>query len=196
MAQKKLKPQHQIIVEEVAKGKTQREAYLKAYPQASVKTADVNASKLLSSAKFSEALQNRINRALSHHQVTPEEVIGSAVFNMRASMDDLIDEEGFFDLTKARETGAIDLIKEIEFVQTVDLETNEKIVKHKVKFESPAAARKEVANYIEVEKAPKPPDNNADIARRLLEKALENGAPRDEAVKYIVSLGYSENAFG
>jgi len=156
----------------------------------------VNASKLLSSAKFSEALQNRINRALSHHQVTPEEVIGSAVFNMRASMDDLIDEEGFFDLTKARETGAIDLIKEIEFVQTVDLETNEKIVKHKVKFESPAAARKEVANYIEVEKAPKPPDNNADIARRLLEKALENGAPRDEAVKYIVSLGYSENAFG
>jgi hypothetical protein len=175
-AKKKLKPQHQIVVNEIAKGKTQTEAYQKAYPNVTPEVARVNASRLLTNANISEAVQNRINRALKHSQVTPEEVIGHAAFNMRTSFDDLIDENGFFDLKKSRETGAIDVIKEMEIVETIDLETKAKTVKHKVKIDSPAAARKEVANYIGLEKAPvQSPQSltDEDLARELFRRLIE-----------------------
>lgn len=182
----KLKPQHQIVVNEIAKGANQTEAYQKAYPSAAPDTARVNASRLLTNANISDALQKRINRALNHHQVTPEEVLGSAVFNMRTSMDDLMDEDGFFDLTKARETGAVDLIKEIEFVEIVDLETKEKTVKHKVKFESPAAARKEVANYIGLEnfENPKAPISDEEMFVVLFNRIITKGELTAEEIVF------------
>jgi len=104
------------------------------------------------SPAISKAVQKRRARAAAHHQVTAEEVLGHAVFNMRGSIDDLIDSEGRFDLKKARRTGAIDLIKEFEVTETIDPVTKETTVRHKLKLESPAAARKEVANYIGLER--------------------------------------------
>jgi hypothetical protein len=188
MGKNKLKPQHQIVVNEVAKGKTQTEAYQIAYPDASYGTAKVNASKLLTKANLSEAVQKRINRALSHNNVTPEEVIGSAAFNMRSSMNDLIDEEGYFDLQKARETGAIDLVKEMEIIESIDLETNKKSVRHKVKYESPASARKEIAGYIGLEKAPQQPINlftDEEIARELINRMVSKGFERKEVIEAV-----------
>lgn len=167
---KKLKPQHQIVVNEIAKGKTQTEAYQTAYPNTEYFVAAAAATRLLKNVKISDAIQERINRAISHNNVTPEEVIGSAAFNMRSSMDDLIDEKGYFDLKKARQTGAIDLIKEMEITESVDLETMTKSVKHKIKYESSAAARKELANYLKIENAPK--QNLSDITDDQLAREL------------------------
>lgn len=184
---KVLKPQHQIVVNEIVSGANQTEAYQKAYPHVDDATARANASRLLTNANISAEIERRKQRAIAHSQVTAEEVLGSAVFNMRASMNDLMDEEGYFDLKKARETGAVDLIKEMEVIESVDLETMKKTVRHKVKFESPAAARKEVANYIGLEKFENKP-TNAQIAHNYLDRALAKGAPTDEAIAYICSL--------
>jgi len=59
---------------------------------------------------ITQAVQKRIARARAFYHVEPEEIIGSTVFQMRSSMDDVLDVNGSFSITKARETGAIDLL--------------------------------------------------------------------------------------
>lgn len=146
--------QVETFIEEMANPSTKSatEAAIKAGSPA--KSARVTASRWLTNANISAEIQERVNQSLAHAQVTREEVLGNAAKQMRSSMDDLIDEQGFFDLTKARETGAIDLVKKMEIIESLDVETNTKTVRHKVEFESPSAARKELGNYLGMEKAP------------------------------------------
>ncbi len=148
----KLKPQHQIFVAEIAKGETQRAAYLTAYPNvSSLEVADVNASRLLRNAKVSEAVQRRISRALNNSQVTVEEVVGSSVRQMRSSIDDVLDDEGSFSIEKARETGAIDFVK--GHSETTVYRKNGDIVKTvNVDLLSNESGRREVAGYMELAK--------------------------------------------
>lgn len=155
-------------------------------------TASVDVYRALENPRISAAIQNRINRALKHHQVTPEEVLGSTVFQMRSSMDDLMDEDGFFDLQKARETGAIDLIKEIEFDETIDLETGVRKVRHKVKFDSASAARKEVANYIGLENFSN--DSSQTEAYKFYQWLMDQGLADDEAKARAQEFYYAERA--
>ncbi len=145
----KLKPQHKIVIEEIAKGKSQTDAYLTAYPNVkSRKVAQVNASQLLSKPIILQAVQNRIQRAFKHARVKPEELVGAAAFQMRSSIDDVIDESGVPDLQKARETGAIDLIKEIETRVHVDSHTGDKEYTYKIKMMTSEDGRKEVTNLM------------------------------------------------
>lgn len=164
-AKKSLTLKEQKFVEAMANPKTKSatEAAIKA--GYSSRTARVQASQNLTKLNISEAIQKRRERAIRHYHVTPEELIGSAVFQMRSSMNDLIDEEGYFDLEKARETGAIDLVKEMEVITNVDLQTMNKTVRHKIKFESPAAARKELADYLGIKQLPR--INDADLTKLI-----------------------------
>lgn len=153
----KLKPQHQIVVEELAKGKSQTDAYLVAYPQVkSRKVAQVNAARLLSNAIISEAVQNRIRLALANTNVTPEEIVGSAARQMRSSIDDTLNEQGSFDIKKARETGAIDFLKKHKETirSTFNPQTGEtqtiKIVE--IEMLTNESGRKEVAGYMTLTK--------------------------------------------
>ena len=75
------------------------------------KNARITASKWLTKSNILTALEERKRRAAAHSKVTPEEVLGSAAFQMRSSMDDLLGDDGSFSIVKARETGAVDLIK-------------------------------------------------------------------------------------
>jgi phage terminase small subunit len=186
---KKLTPRREKLVRELADPNVKSVAEAARNAGFAPSSAYTTVYNIINDPFISEAVEKRRKRALAHYKVTPEEVIGSAVFQMRSSMDDLMDEEGYFDLQKARETGAVDLIKEIEFDQKIDLETGEKSIRHKVKFDAPSAARKEVANYIGLEKSPQVPIKSftdLDLAKELMQRLIEKrGWTEEEAIEGI-----------
>lgn len=147
----KLKPQHQKFVEEIAKGKNQTQAYMIAYPNASYGTARMAATNLIAKPNISDAAQKRIEKALANSGVTLEEVVGSAARQMRYSMDDVLDENGDFDIEKARENGAIDFLKKKKTTIITDKFGNTtKTVD--VEFLTNETGRKELANYLGLER--------------------------------------------
>lgn len=98
-----------------------------------------------------EAIEERRRRALIHARVSPEEVLGNAVFNMRSSIGDVLDENGGFDIEKARRTGAIDVLKKLK--ETTRTMPNGDVIKTiEIEMESRAAVRKEIAEYLEKSK--------------------------------------------
>lgn len=135
----------------------------------SVREAALNAGYSLSYARshitdttsnlsFQDAIEARIKRSLKNSRVTPEEIIGSAAFQMRSSVADVIDENGEFDIDKARENGVIDLVKELDVIRR-DVKDDkgrviETITAHKVKMMTSETARKELAGYVGLNNAP------------------------------------------
>lgn len=167
---KKLKPQHQKFVEELAKGKSQTDAYKKAYPTVkSRKVAQAASSRLLSNVIISEAAQHRINLALANAKTTPEEVLGSAVRQMRSSIRDVLDDNGSFSLEKADEMGAIDLVKKHKETIKIDMQGNTtKTIE--IEMLTNQDGRKEVASYLGLDHFANSGKQNADITlmRELL----------------------------
>ena len=154
----------------------------------SPKTARVIASQNLTKLNIYQPILERKKRALAHYEVTREEVIGSAVFQMRSSIADVIDKNGVLDLEKAFENGAIDLVKEMEVDVNVDSHTGDKEYTYKIKMLTNQDGRKEVANYIKVENLPNTPEALTDeqLARELLRRMVENyGWTKEKTVKLI-----------
>lgn len=186
-----LTPKRKRLVEEMAKAPTESLSKLARKAGFSESSARVDVYRLVKTPAFTAALRKRQARALAHHEVTPEEVIGSAAFNMRTSIDDVLDKEGRFDVKKARRTGAIDVIKKIEIIEDVDIESGIKTIKTKVELESPAAARKELANYIGVERFG---DNSGQIletfkriCNRIVEEAVLQKVSEREMAEFFLS---------
>lgn len=73
-----------------------------------------------------------------------------------------MNEKGEFDLEKARETGAVDLLKKVEIKEQIDFITKNKEITYKIEMLSNQDARKEVADYLGMKQAPR--TNDADIA--------------------------------
>lgn len=183
----KLTLRQKRLVEEMSDPKTKsvRQAALKAGYAKS--TASVDVYKILEKPSVSEAIQQRIDRALKHHKVTPEEIIGSAVFQMRASLDDVINARGEPDLDKARANGAIDLIKELETKVSVDKDTGDKEYTYKIKMLTNQDGRKEVAAYAGVDETLQPqhsPETEAhSLYVYLLEKFVRDGMEKAERTR-------------
>lgn len=153
------------------KTKNQTQAAIKA--GCPPKNARITAAKWLTKANILEAITKRKQRALAHSCITPEEVLGSAVFQMRSSMNDVLDENGSFDIEKARATGAVDLLKRHKETIKTDAEGN---ITRTIEVEllTNQDARKEVANYIGVERlSPDKPQTLEDKARELYRRAVE-----------------------
>lgn len=89
-------------------------------------------------------IQERKRLAAQFHNVTPEDVIGATVMRAFASIDDAFDDDGNFDIQKARESGAIHLIKKLEKTR----------FGFKVEFYDAAAAQDKLGNYLGLERAP------------------------------------------
>jgi len=189
IAKKQLPKAQQQFVENMANPlvKNQTEAYMKAY-QCSYDTARANAPRLLAKACISEAIQRRKKRALAHALVTPEEVLGSAAFQMRSSMADVLDNNGSFDLNKAIETGAVDLLKKHkETIRTINNKDGSTEVVKTVEVEmlTNQDGRKEVANYIGLERfAPKPQSQ----VERYVSTARKVAEQNDVTIEEVFSL--------
>ena len=173
--------------------KTQTEAYQLAYPNVAYETAMVNSSKLLRNAKISDAIEQRKKRAILHAGVTPEEVLGGAAFQMRASIDDVIADDGSFSLEKARTTGAIDLVKKLkETTKTItDKHGNSETIKTvEVEMLTNQDGRKEVANYIGLEKFAPRENNNLEFYCDII---IEMAKKYQQAIDYALQLALSTN---
>ena len=168
--------------------KSQTEAAVKA--GCPPKNARITASKWLTKANIRTAIQERKQRALDHAQVTPEEVLGSAVFQMRSSIDDVLDDEGSFDIRRARETGAVDLLKKHKetvrttYKQDGDIETIKTV---EVELLTNQDARKEVASYLGLEKfAPEKPSRVEHYVTITRQVAENQGLDIEEVFKFLV----------
>lgn len=193
--EKKLPKAQQQFVENMADPsiKNQTEAYQKAY-KSSNDTARANAPRLLANASISDAIKERKRQALAHSKVTPEEILGSAVFQMRSSIDDLLDDDGSLSLEKARQTGAIHLIKKLKKTtkKLLDSKGNitETISTIEVEMLTNQDGRREVAKYMEVELlAPKPeliyddPRYSRELLKRLIH---DHGWDPEQAISGIL----------
>lgn len=184
MTKKKLTIQQERFVEAMAhpRTKSQTEAAIKA--GYSPKTAKEMASENLTKPHILDAIYERKQRARAIARITPEEVLGRAVQNMRVSLDDVLNEHGAFDIDKARETGAIDDIKKIKTTARIERETGDCIIRTEIELYSSADARKEVAKYIGLDKEPITPKtfaNEEEQARRFFELLVENGMLAERA---------------
>lgn len=176
MKGKQLTIKQKRFVDAMANPKTanQTEAAIKA--GCPPKNARITASRWLTNANISTAIEQRKRRALAHTGITPEEVLGRAAQNMRVSIDDLLNESGAFDLEKARETGAIDDVKKYKSFARIDAETGDCIIKTEIEMYSSAEARKEVARYIGLDRnpiAPKKIYSDKEKARELFRRLVE-----------------------
>lgn len=113
--------------------------------------------------KLKLLIEKRKKLAVEFANVTPEMIIGATAMRAFASIDDAFDEEGNFDIQKARETGAIHLIKKLEKTQ------------HgwKVEFYDAASAQDKLGNYLGMEIAPKENSDEASIMSGVKAIALQ-----------------------
>lgn len=166
--------------------KTQTEAAVRAGYSPS--TARIIASQKLTKLNISEAIERRKEKAIAHARVTPEEVLGSAVFQMRSSIDDVLDEGGQFDLEKARATGAIDLVRKYRTLTRIEPNTGSREILTEVELYSPADARREVASYIKIDKKTLPvPLTDAERAQDLFNHLMSKGKWTAEEVNPVVA---------
>ncbi|MBS1796791.1 MAG: terminase small subunit [Acidobacteria bacterium] len=162
--------------------KNQTEAAIKAgCPPAS---ARVTASKWLTKYNIRDAIDARRKRALEQQYVTRQEVLGSAVFQMRSSIDDVLDDYGLPSIEKARQTGAIDLIRKIETKVSLDAETGNREITYKIEMLTSQDARKEVARYLRIESHHWPERTAEQRAFDLAIEMLQHNLP----IKLIIDV--------
>ena len=120
---------HQRFVEEYLQNSNATEAYQTVYPGVNRTTAASNGWRLLRNARVAEAIQARLNQSA----MPADEVLARITDHARADIDDFLDADGAFDLTKARRGKRTALLKKLKTktttrtvgemeVQTVEVE--------------------------------------------------------------------------
>lgn len=129
---------------------------------AGYKRGGAEADRLLNNPRFVESINNRKRLAAEFADVTPEQIIGATAMRAFATIDDAFDEKGNFDIKKARETGAIHLVKKLEKTQSG----------FKVEFYSNESAQEKLGNYLGLDKAPESSNDVASLKLAIEEVAL------------------------
>jgi hypothetical protein len=116
--------------------------------QAGFTRGNTEANRILKNPKIYQRIEDRKRLAAEFCGITPEAILGATALRAFASIDDAFDDHGNFDIQKARETGAIHLIKKLEKNQ----------FGFKVEFYAADTAQERLGNYLGLDKAPA--DNN------------------------------------
>lgn len=111
--------------------------------------------------KHRNTIEKRKEEALRYSYITPQMIIGATALRAFASIDDAFDDNGNFDIKKARRTGAIHLIKKIERNK----------YGFKVEFYDNANAQDKLGNYLGMENAPKNQDHSQSLRQGIEEVA-------------------------
>lgn len=147
--------------------RSQTEAYQKAY-NVDTATARASAARLLSNVNIVKRIEERKAEVALHANVTKEQVLGATALRAFATIDDAFNDQGEFDIKKARKTGAVHLIKKITRNQT------EKGTNISVEFYSNESAQDRLGTYLGMEKQPEtnPADVQREESRRLFADSL------------------------
>lgn len=126
--------------------KSQSEAALRA--GYSDKSARQEGSRLMTNADIREAIEQRKAELANIAAVKAETIIGAAVVQGLTSIDDCLDVNGRFDISRARRTGAVHRIKSISRTRNKFGES--------IRFEmySAESARRELADYLRLKHLP------------------------------------------
>jgi phage terminase small subunit len=151
MPRQKPTPQQTKFIEAMADPNTKNPTQAAIKAGCPPKNARITASRWLTKANITDEIRERKERALAHHRITPEEVLGSAAFQMRSSIDDVLDDDGSFSIERARATGAVDLIKRHKETTRTTTDQNGNTITVKiveVEILTNQDGRKEVADYM------------------------------------------------
>ena len=160
--------------------KSQTQAYQEAFG-CEYDSAKVEASRSLTNPNVLARIEERKKEVAKYANITAAQVIGATALRAFATIDDAFDEEGNFDIRKARLTGAIHLIKKISRIPTKEG------VKTTVEFYSNETAQDKLGNYLGLEKAPQqncPPELLA--AKAFFDSLIEQGKTQQEAIKEVI----------
>lgn len=125
-------------------------------------------------------IEARKKECLEYTNVTPEMVMGAVAMRAFGSIDGAFDENGMFDIKRARDSGAIHLIRRLEL---------KKDGTFRVEFYSNESAQQQLANYMGMEKAPA--ENNdvkslkAGVEQAAKAIAQEMNVPVDHHVRML-----------
>lgn len=149
---KPLSPKQERFVEAILNpDTTARQAALDAGyatgPEGSI-SANVQATKLLRLPNIAKRIAERKKEVAQFANITPAQVLGATALRAFATIDDAFDDEGHFDIKKARETGAIHLIKKISRTMNKYGETIA------VEFYSNESAQDKLGQYLGMERLP------------------------------------------
>lgn len=162
--------------------KSQSEAAIKAgFP---VDTARITASQLLTNPNIRERIEQRKAEMAKYANIHADLVFGGTALRATASIDDALDEQGRFDIEKARETGVIHQIKRItrtpnKYGESVSIELYGK-----------DAAQDKLGQYLGLEQMPRANDQDIEdtIRKRLLEAGYDEAEARAIAAeRYQIS---------
>lgn len=147
--------------------------------------------RLLNNPEIVKKINDRKRLAAEFANITVEQILGATALRAFASIDDAFDEEGNFDIKKARKTGAIHLIKKLEKNKGG----------FKVEFYSNETAQEKLGNYLGLDKAPESSNDTASLKLAIDEVALHlaNGEPvtiehRREAWRQVASWAQEKRA--
>lgn len=143
---KPLTKRQQKFVKEYTKPDTKSATQAALAAGYSPKSAAESASENLKNSYIFEQIEMRKRRAERLAKVTPEQVLGATAAIAFSSIEDALDKNGYFDFTRAQETGAVEMIKKINRNPTKYGEAVS------VEFYSKSEALAKLGNYIGVEK--------------------------------------------
>lgn len=125
------------FVEAVAQDKSGVDAVLEAGWSQTRKAARVTASRLLSNANIAERVERRKAEAMRRAQIHTDVIVGSLAEIATSSLCDVLDENGEFDINKARENNTDHLIKKLKITKRTILGGEEEsgILETKYEFE-------------------------------------------------------------
>lgn len=122
---------HQRFVEEYLQNSNATEAYQAVYPGVNRTTAASNGWRLLRTARVAEAIQARLDQAA----MPADEVLARITDQARADIDDFLDTDGAFDLTKARRGKRTALLKKLKTKTTTRIVGEMEVQTVEVEFE-------------------------------------------------------------
>lgn len=147
----------------------------------SANSANTIAYNLLENTRIQQRIEERKAECAKLAQVTREQIIGATVLRAFATIDDALDENGFLDIEKARETGAVHLIKKISKTHT------QHGVNTAVEFYSNESAQDKLANYLGLEKAPQT-NPELETAITFYRKFIGQGLSKEESIRKVLEL--------
>ncbi len=122
---------HQRFVEEYLQSSSATEAYQTVYPGVNRTTAASNGWRLLRTAHIAEAIQARLDKSA----MPADEVLARITDHARADVDDFLNADGAFDLTKARRAKRTGLLKKLKTKTTTRVVGEMEVKTVEVEFE-------------------------------------------------------------
>lgn len=186
MNEKKLTLRQERFVEAIVDPETKNQseaAIIAGFPDAS---ARITASQMLSNPNILARIERRKAEMAEFANVHAGIVFGGTALRATATIDDALDEDGRFDIDKARETGVIHQIKRIsrtpnKYGETVAIELYGK-----------DAAQDKLGSYLGLEQMPRVNDQTIQaLVDAYVAKMIELGIDKDRAIE-VARVEYLE----